>query len=68
VSCYGKRSIRTLVRPSTELNSVEDEQEPSMEQKIQYEKYLEALISNCRLSDERSCATILKIMLTNTLN
>lgn len=65
VSCYGKRS------PSPQMDDMDndglqiDDDAVSSQEEANYE-YLAKLKRNCKLGVERSCATLLRIMIINS--
>ena len=70
VSCYGKRSSSVneeqaqqpeAVSSSEDLDGLNEEQ-----QELNLERQYERLIHGCRLGNEKSCSTILKVMLMNS--
>lgn len=67
VSCYGKRSSASFNDENLPQEQMSDSDlEELNSQEITYERQLEKLIRNCKLGVEKSCYSILKIMLMNT--
>lgn len=74
VSCYGKRSAPMANEGSAADNDggnqlqIDDDQSnlATSQEEANYEKYLERLIRSCKLGVDRSCSTMLRIMLMNS--
>lgn len=66
VSCYGKRSSPLSEEKRASLTDNYDYTDLSQE--INYERALENLIESCKNNVQKSCSTILRIMLMNSSN
>lgn len=78
VSCYGKRSSPMGGTEQPELESTSDDVTESsneatadslgeLKQELNMERHFENLIHSCRANNMKSCSTILRVMMMNSM-